>query len=194
MLRAMLPLLDEADAVVGHNISRFDAPKIRGRCLVHGLRLPIPYKEIDTCQVARKEFDFSANSLKYLTDVLDCTPKSEHRKFPGFELWLECLKGNRKAWKEMKHYNLQDIHSTEEIYLKMRPYIRQHPNWGVFSESSEIICPKCGSEKSQRRGFARTTVGKYQRFQCLGCGGWFRSRFSEYPKDRGKALAVNLVS
>ena len=58
----------------------------------------------------------------------------------------------------------------------------------------EYKCPKCGSENLQRRGFATTTVGKYQRYQCKDCGGWLRGRYSEYPKDKWKALAVNLVN
>ena len=193
MLAKLLPLLNEADAVVGHNLSRFDAARIRGQCLVHGLSLPAPYKEIDTFKIARKEFDFGSNSLRYLADVLGCTPKSEHKEFPGFELWAECLKGNGKAWRAMKKYNLQDIHSTEELYLKIRPYARQHPNWGVFAEEDQVVCPKCGSTNSQRRGFSRSNVGKFQRFQCTDCGGWHRTRFSEYPQEQRRALAVNLV-
>ena len=193
MLSKLLPLLNEADAVVGHNLSRFDAARIRGQCLVHGLPLPAPYKEIDTLTIARKEFAFGSNSLRYLADVLGCAPKSEHTEFPGFELWAECLKGNSKAWQAMKQYNLQDIRSTEELYLKIRPYARQHSNWGVFAEEGRIVCPKCGSANSQRRGFARTGVGKFQRFQCMDCGGWHRTRFSEYPKEKRRALAVNLM-
>ena len=193
LLKKLLPLLAEADAVVGHNLSRFDAARIRGRCLVHGLELPAPYKEIDTYKVATNEFDFGGNSLKYLATVLGCTPKSEHNEFPGFEMWLECLKGNHKAWLEMKRYNLQDIRTTEEVYLKMLPYIRNHPNHGVFAEGDAVMCPKCGSTDSHRRGFARTSVGKFQRFQCNACGGWHRLRFTEYPKGKRLTLAVNVV-
>lgn len=29
--------------------------------------------------------------------------KLNHSKFPGMELWRECLKGNSEAWTEMEH-------------------------------------------------------------------------------------------
>ena len=193
VLKDINVLLDQADIIVGHNLSKFDASKIRGRSLVHGLALPSPYKEIDTYQSARKEFGFDGNSLDYLTRVFGIAKKSDHKEFPGFELWLETLAGNKRAWAEMKRYNIQDVISTEELYLKMRPYIRNHPNVGVLMESDEIVCPKCGSEDNQRRGYAATNTGKYQRYQCQDCGGWHRSRFTEYPKELRKALTVNAV-
>ena len=127
--------------------------------------------------------------------MLECKlKKSKHRKFPGHELWVECLKDNPEAWEEMKKYNIQDIKILEEVYYKMLPFMTRHPNMGVYAEKDVIVCPKCGSENSQRRGFAYTNVGKYQRYKCMDCGGWHRSRFTEYDKDKRKALAVNVVT
>lgn len=193
ILEKMNELLDEADMIIGHNLIRFDASKIRGRSLVHGLALPSPYKEIDTLQTARREFGFDGNSLDYLTTVFGIAKKDKHKEFPGHELWTECLAGNKKAWKEMQKYNEQDVTATEELYLQMRPYIRNHPNLGVLMEGDEIVCPKCGSDDNNRRGYAVTTVGKYQRYQCGSCGGWHRSRYTEYPKHKRHALTVNAV-
>jgi hypothetical protein len=200
MLKKLNVLLDEADMVVGHNSSRFDMPKIRGRSLLHGLPVASPYKDVDTCSIARKEFGFDSNSLEYLAKVFGLTPKSPHRKFPGFELWSECLKGNDEAWAEMEAYNIQDIGTTEELYLKVRPFARQHPNVAVYAANDEIACPKCGSVDSkghkhgnEKRGYQYTNVGQYARYKCKNpeCGGWHRGRFSEYPKDKRKNLTVN---
>jgi hypothetical protein len=57
-----------------------------------------------------------------MTDKLCTTHKKKrHAKFPGFELWRECLAGNHEAWDEMREYNIDDVLSLEELYLVMRP-------------------------------------------------------------------------
>lgn len=193
IIEAMCGYLDRADIVVAHNGERFDSPQVIGRALVHGLSPPSPYKMVDTCKVARKEFGFPSNSLAYIAKVLGCDEKSDHKKFPGFKLWLECLKGNDEAWEEMAAYNIQDVETLEEVYLRMRPYIKNHPNVGVFSEEAEApTCNKCGSTHLHRRGYAYTNVGKYPRYQCQDCGGWSRGRYTELKKSPN--LLANVTS
>jgi len=195
VLKALNKLLDEADGTVTHNGARFDHPKIRGRSLVHNLKPPSPVKEIDTYLICRKEFGFEANSLEYVAKVLECKKqKTKHIKFPGFELWKECLKDNPDAWAENKKYNINDILVLEEVYDKILPYARGHPNVAVFLDSAQRLCPKCGSHRSQRRGWAHTNVGRYRRYQCRDCGGWHRGRITERPKELAKDLTVSVVS
>lgn len=195
MLRSMNKLLNEADCIVAHNGNKFDMPKIRGRSLVHGLPLPSPYKQIDTYLIARKEFGFDSNSLEYLAKVLNLPhQKMKHKKFPGHEMWVECLKGNPAAWAEMKKYNIQDILVLEDLYLLVRPYAKTHPNFGVYLESEKTVCPKCGSEDRFKDGYAHTMVGKFPKYGCHACGGWYRSRFSVYDKKKRRALAVNVAT
>jgi DNA polymerase elongation subunit (family B) len=188
----LIAFLEEADIVVAHNGDKFDLPKIRGRALVHGFRPPSPVKQIDTYKVAKKEFGFPSNSLEYLTIVLNCeVKKGGHKKFPGFELWLECLRGNEEAWQEMKEYNIDDVLALESLYLKLRPWITNHPNVSIQQTDNHPSCPKCNSGRVQFRGFAYTSVGKYHKFQCQDCGGWGRSRYSLLPKNEN--LLGNLV-
>jgi DNA polymerase elongation subunit (family B) len=191
LLKGLVDALDVADLVIAHNGARFDLPTIAGRALVHGIKPPSPYKIIDTLLVARSEFNFPSNSLEYLAKVLECTPKGGHKNFPGFELWLECLRGNIEAWDEMRHYNIQDVTTLEEIYLKMRPYIKNHPNVAVYDQVDDRPhCPKCGSDHVQSRGYVMTNVFKFRKFQCQSCGGWSRTRISE-PNEYRHALLVN---
>lgn len=194
IVTALCKLLDEADIVVAHNGARFDFPTILGRALVHNIKPPSPYKIVDTCKEARRLFKFESNSLEYLAIVLGCKPKLAHKNFPGFELWLECLRGNEDAWSEMRIYNEQDVDTLEEIYIKMRPFMDRHPNVAAINEEEEHSCPKCGGNHMHKRGFAYTNVGKYQRFQCNDCGGWSRSRYTIMPKDVKKNLLVNQVN
>lgn len=187
----IIGLLDEADVVIAHNALKFDIPTINARAVVAGLKPPSPYKIIDTLQVAKKEFRFKKNSLEHISNQLKCTPKGGHKKFPGFELWLECLRNNDEAWQELMEYNVQDVKTLEEVYLKLRPWIKNHPNVGVYKESDKSVCPVCGSDHHHFRGYYHTRVGKYRRFRCLDCGHWGRSRYTEYPKHKLKDLIVS---
>jgi DNA polymerase elongation subunit (family B) len=192
LLVKLFSLLDYADIVVCHNGDKFDLPHIQGRGLVLGLQPPSPYKTIDTLKVAKWEFNFPSNSLEYLANVLELTnKKGGHKDFPGFELWLGVLANNPAAWAEMKIYNIQDIKVLEELYLRFRPWMKRHPNVAIYEETTKPLCPKCGSDHMQSRGFAYTNVYKYRRFQCQSCGGWHRTRFNELKKENSHALFSN---
>ena len=191
LLEELIDVLDRADIVVAHNGAKFDLPTIQGRALVVGLKPPSPYKIIDTLLVAKYEFNFPANSLEYLSIILECAPKGGHKKFPGFELWNECMKGNPEAWEEMQVYNKQDVITLEEVYIKMRPWMRRHPNVAIYDEPDRPSCPKCGSADIQLRGFITTNAYKYRKFVCNTCGGWSRSRFNIYPVGLKENLLAN---
>jgi RNase_H superfamily len=191
MVKKLLKVLDEADLVVAHNGAKFDLPTIQGRAMVLGLTPPSPYKIVDTLLAARYEFNFPANNLEHLAILLQVDKKGGHEKFPGFLLWQECMKNNPEAWEEMKIYNKLDVEVLEQVYLKMRPFMKRHPNVAVFNENEKVACPKCGSFHIHSRGYVYTNVGKYRKFQCQGCGGWSRTRYTEFPKEKAHALLVN---
>lgn len=182
LVKSLRELLDEADIVVAQNGARFDIKKINARLIMHGIAPYSPIRVIDTLAVAKKHFGFTSNKLEWQSKYLTDSPKSKHKKYPGFELWLECLKDNPDAWKEMKHYNRQDVIATEKLYLKQRPWIEGHPNLGTYSTGEEIVCPKCGSTDLQKNGTRVLQLGSYQRYHCQNCGAW----------PRGKQLLVPL--
>jgi predicted RNA-binding Zn-ribbon protein involved in translation (DUF1610 family) len=183
IVQHMAFLLDNADIVVAHNAKKFDIPLFNARCVINGIKPPSPYRIIDTLEIARKKFKFDSNSLENLARVLGCKPKGKHKKFPGFLLWKECLAGNMEAWEEMVRYNIDDVVTLEQVYLKLRPWMDNHPNVAHLA-GTEMACPKCGSKHLQRRGKHKTNVATYQRYQCVDCGGWARSRYTEEPANR----------
>lgn len=191
MLQWVWGLLDEADIVITQNGKSFDIKKINARLIAEGYRPYSPIRQIDTKEVASKVFGFTSNKLEWMGAHIAKTPKSTHKKFPGFELWTECLKGNVKAWNEMKKYNIQDVIATEKLYLKMRPWIEGHPNLATYADGGSSQCPKCGSSSLQRRGQAVTQTGRYARLCCTDCGGWSRGRKTELPPARNKLLLSN---
>lgn len=187
VLDELWKILDQADVVVVQNGRAFDIKKINARLLFHGFKPYSPIKVIDTFASAKKHFDFTSNSLEWLSKHLCETKKSEHKQFPGFTLWAECLKDNPAAWKEMQKYNDIDVLAAEQLYLKLRPWIEDHPNLAVFSSGEEVVCPKCGCEV-KKDGFAYTMTGKYQQYQCKSCGAWARSRYTLNTKTKRESI------
>ncbi len=191
LMAKLWEFLDQADFIVAHNGRRFDLKKINARFIIKGFKPPSPYRIIDTLDIAKGQFAFTSNRLAYLTDTLCTQKKLSHAKFPGFALWKECLAGNAAAWKEMKVYNIQDVISLEELYLKLRTWDTNHPNVAALDDPSVESCPKCGGSHMVQRGHRFTQVGKYARFQCVDCGGWARGRVMQNTRDVRKNLLVN---
>lgn len=191
LLKLLWLVLDEADIVVAQNGIKFDVKKINARFIAAGMKPPSPYKVIDTMLEAKKVAAFTSNRLAWLSAVLTDEPKDEHKEFPGFELWIECLADNPRAWVVMRKYNDIDIRSTEKVYLQLRPYIVGHPNVAAYNDDTDVQCPKCGSKNVQKRGIALTQSGRYQRMQCFDCGGWSRTRYTNNTIAKRRSLLSN---
>lgn len=169
LLKGIWKLLDAADIVITQNGKSFDSKRLNARFIHYGMRPPSPYKHIDTYLVAKSIADFTSNKLEYLTDRL-CKKykKLSHSKFPGMSLWTECLKGNKKAWAEMKRYNIHDVLSTEELYENLKAWA---PN-STPDVYINNVCGRCGSKDLQHRGWGSTSFFKYRKYQCKNCGAW----------------------
>lgn len=184
-------LLDCADIVVAQNGQSFDLKKINSRLVIHGLGPYSPVRIVDTLRVAKKHFGFTSNKLAWMSKYLTDSKKSEHKKFPGFELWKECLADNPKAWAEMRKYNILDVIATEQLYLRQLPWITNHPNKAAYSYHEGPVCPKCESPRLQARGYTVTQTGRFARFQCQRCGGWGRDKTNLLTSDKRKSLLVS---
>lgn len=123
ILESIRDLLDQADLVVTQNGVKFDSKKLNARFLYHEIDSPSSYRHRDTLKMAKKHFNFTSYKLEYMTDKF-CKKykKLKHKKFPGHELWKECLKGNKTAWNEMKKYNIHDVLATEELYNVLKQW------------------------------------------------------------------------
>lgn len=177
MLKRIHKLLDEADAVIHYNGSRFDIPTLNKEFLIYNINPPATYKQIDLLQVAKNQFRFPSNKLDYVAQALGLGSKHKHA---GHELWVKCMAGDKEAWQIMEQYNKQDVVLLEKVYDKMLPWIKNHPNVALYDESDDLVCTNCGSKHLKRRGYSYTSVGKYQRYVCEDCGTWMRGRKSEY--------------
>lgn len=183
-------LLDEADVVVAHNGNRFDIPKINSRFILNHLAPPSPYLQIDTKVVAAKQFGFSSNKLDALAGYFGIRHKDE----TTFELWAECMKGNEESLEYMEKYNRGDIEILEEVYLRLRPYIKNHPNTGLFIEDYNSVCPTCGSKhiKEVHNKFTYTQTSKFKVIRCYDCGALSKSRVNSFPKEKRSNLIKSI--
>ena len=174
VVKKLWDLLDEADIVIAHNGDKFDMRKANARFVAHGLGPVSPVKQIDTLKVARRYFMFNSNKLDHLGAHLGLGRKVNTG---GFETWAGCMRGDIKFWKLMIKYAKQDVDLLRRVYLKIRPWMTNHPNLNVYSASSG--CPTCGSSKVQRRGKRRTQTMIYQQYQCMSCLSWSRERIAD---------------
>lgn len=187
ILKKIWKLLDQADVVITYNGKKFDEKKLNARFLLHGFKPPSSYQHLDLYKVAKKHFGFNSNKLSYLTDKLcEKHKKSDHKKFPGIELWRECLARNEEAWKEMEKYNKLDVLSLEELYHKIIPWDNSI-NFNLYHDEDTNVC-KCGSTDFAKNGFAYTPRGKFQRYTCKKCGAEGRTSKNLLSKEKLEKL------
>lgn len=175
MVQEAYDLLDQADVLVTYNGASFDVKHLNREFLLLEKAPPAAYQHIDLYQVNKRQFRFGSTKLDHLAQELGVGQKVKHE---GFGLWLACLNGDIDAWNRMREYNKEDVRITENAFTKLRPWIPNAPNVNLYDET-EHLCPRCGSEDLERRGFRYTGIAKYQRFQCRDCKGWSSSGKAE---------------
>lgn len=190
-------LLDEADIVIAHNGDNFDVPNINTRFLLNDLPPPRLYQQIDTKKVATRQFGFTHNSLDGLAKLFGFNGKKEVH----FELWRRCAgrgvsnKDRNQALKDMELYNQRDVSLLEEVYLKLRPWIKGHPNLNLLIEGDEPRCPVCLSDDIHidEGNYYMTSVSKFPVAVCRSCGNSGRIRQSIIPKEKRKQMYVPIA-
>jgi len=186
-------LLDEADIVIAHFGDKFDIPILNTRAIIHGLSPYSSIKSIDTKKVVSSTFKFPSNKLDALATYFGLEGKLKS----GFNLWKSCLQGSDHTRQvhldKMFIYNIQDVKLLEEIYLILRPWIKSHPNVGLYIESDTTVCSNCGSKHIEKTDkFYYTSAGKYPVYRCE-CGALTRGRFNEYDKEKRKNLTLSIA-
>jgi DNA polymerase elongation subunit (family B) len=169
MVQTAWDLIDEADAIIHYNGRAFDIKHLNREFLLAGMTPPSPHKDIDLLTAARGRFKFLSNKLDHVAEELGLGNKVSHS---GFQLWIDCMEGNKKAWAQMREYNIHDIILTEQVYHKLFPWIKNHPNVALHDGVEGLACRLCKSRDLQRRGFNYTSAGKYRKVVCNKCGTW----------------------
>jgi DNA polymerase elongation subunit (family B) len=183
-------LLDEANIVIAHNGKRFDVRKCNARFALNGLTPPLPYRVIDTLQVSRQNFALSSYKLDYINQLFGLTQKGH----PGFGIWKRAVNGDEEALEDMRAYCDNDVVILEELYLQIRPWIKGHPNVGLYIDSTTTVCTNCGNEDLSWGGSYYTPAGRYKAFRCRKCGAIGRSRTSDLSAEEREALCISAAA
>ena len=119
MLEELHKLMDEADVLVGWNSAAFDHKHINREFLENKMTPPSPVKDLDLMSITKANFLFPSNKLDYVAQKLEVGAKVKHS---GFKLWIDCMAGDDKAWKEMKKYQVQDVNLLIDLYEILLPW------------------------------------------------------------------------
>ena len=122
--------------------------------------------------MAKQKFYFFSNSLDDLGEFLNLGRKESTG---GFSLWRDCMEGDKKAWKKMCSYNIQDVDLLEQVYLHLRPWTKTPLNHAIIRPN---VCPVCAAEDTNfvSRGLKMTASGTARRcWECKSCGKCFTS-------------------
>lgn len=181
MLEGIHDLFAQADVVSGYNSRGFDTPWVEGELAREGFMPPAPFNQVDLFREA-KRFRFLSHKLQYVSTALGLEGKMSTG---GFGLWKAVLDGDPRAQAKMARYCKQDVRLTDELYRRMLPWLKTAPAQALYAddESGDTACPKCESVNITRQGYKYTTLGKFQQFQCLDCGGWSRGKKNLRPVD-----------
>lgn len=182
LTKKLWKIMNEAEAILAHNGDAFDIKKANAKFLQYKLPPPTPAQSIDTLKIARTKFKLTSNKLDDVAKLLGIGRKVKH---PGFALWLGCLADNPNSWLLMEKYNMHDVTLLEQVYLRLRPWAKKHPNVATRGLSH---CPKCNSSKLQKRGVDFNGANAYQRLRCMNCGNWCRSTVPEKTVAKRKIV------
>ncbi len=167
LVKWILDELSDADVLIAHNGDHFDMKYINTRAIFWGYDPLPPIPTIDTLKMARGKFNFNSNRLDYLAQFLGVGAKINAPQ----ALWGKALHGDSTAVDSIVDYNIGDVHLLEKVYTKLAPYCPSKLNMALYSDEEEV-CPLCGSEDLEKRGFATKKTGVYQRYRCTDCGSW----------------------
>lgn len=180
-------LISEANVVCGHNVKKFDLPRLKTRFFLNGLKPPMPYYILDTLQVAWKEFSFSSNKLDYLSQII----LSKNKIRTDFNLWVKCEKGEQESLDYMEDYCRKDTELLESVYIELRPWITNHPNLPLLMDADKPACVNCGSfEFTEEQGYYFTPQNKYPVMRCASCGAVNHRRISDVTKEQRKVRLI----
>lgn len=173
VVSSLYDLLNEADIVIAHNGKKFDIKKINARFFLYDMGLPSPVKVIDTLQQIRSVMALTSNRLDYIAKFKGLEGKLSHT---GIELWIDSMAGDKEALDLMDKYCKQDVQALEDVYMVLRPYMKNHPNVGLFIDKDVTACHTCGSEDLIWDGVYTTNYNSYDKYQCGNCKTWGASR------------------
>jgi DNA polymerase elongation subunit (family B) len=177
MLAEFLKEYNKADMVIGINNDNFDNRWINARSAKYGLEVNTMVRSFDVQKEMKRLFRIPSYSMKYAAWYFNLTEqKLEHE---GIIMWDMIEEGTKEQQQEylikMVEYNVQDILTTEALYVYLRKYLGHKMHFGVFNGKEKYTCPACGGEHISLLQTQVTPAGTIQRvMRCKDDGTQFR--------------------
>lgn len=173
---------NKADMVIGQNNDRFDNRWLNARAMKYGFDINVHVKSFDIMKQTKRLFRLPSYSMAYITKFLGVTLKQSHE---GIHMWDMIESGDEDQQAEylqkMVDYNIGDIVSTEDMYLRLRKYMGHKVHFGVLHGGSKWSCPNCGSENVKLHKTYTTPAGTMVRvMQCQEDGVTYKISNKQY--------------
>ena len=165
-MREVWSWVDEADILIGHNMAAFDSKHLMSGWAEMGLPAPSPFKVIDTLKIARGSLNMESNTLDSLAKRLGVESKSD--KY-DVRVAQAAVAGDKDAQARIEGYNRGDIVASEALFDRLRPYARNIPHLGMWTDD-EMACPSCGHTMTATGKTVHANVQRYEHLHCPNCG------------------------
>src|SRR5258706_1364413 len=187
IVHSAFEFISQCDILVGHNFKAYDQKVLNTVFLEY--EKPLRYRTIDTLEVAKNNFKFASNKLAFINKKLNIRQKISNE---GFALWRKCAEGDGERLEIMLEYNIGDIFSTEDLFLKFQPYINNMPNFSLYDTENNTSTCHCGNTSFNREGFWFTNSAEYEKYRCNSCGALMRGKKNLLSKEKKDSLMVRL--
>lgn len=188
LMEDFLSEYNEADMVIGINNDRFDNRFINARAAKYGFDVNTHVKSLDVQKECKKLFRLPSYSMKYLGRYFELP--QQKMKVHLEDIWEDIIYGTKEESVEamdlLIEYNVQDILTTEQLYLKLRKYLKHPIHLGTLQGNSKATCPSCGGSNVELYKTTWTAAGTIQRImRCKDDGHLFKISNSEFLKIEG---------
>ena len=163
LMKDFLPEYNKADMVVGFNNNNFDNRWINARAMKYNLFVNVFVKSFDIIKHCKRLFRIPSYSMAYIAKYLGVTLKQSHEGIVMWDMLEEGTMEERQEYiQKMIDYNVGDIITTEEIFLKLRKYMGHVIHLGVFEGGEKFSCPATGSTNVELFKAINTAAGTPQ--------------------------------
>lgn len=121
LMKDLIVDINKYTRVIGHYSTFFDIPFLRTRAVYYGMDFPV-YKTIyhsDTFFLLKGKFSLRSKSLRHACKFFGIAAKDTPFEFPT---WYNAAKGEQKAIDEVLQHNIEDVISTQKLYLKIKNF------------------------------------------------------------------------
>ncbi len=164
MVAEFVKQYNKADMVVGFNNDNFDNRWVNARAMKYNLEINTFVRSLDLYKQEKRLFRMLGYSMDYSSLFAKVERKKSHE---GILMWDMIEDGSSEEQLEylqkMLDYNIGDIITTEELYIRLIPYLRHKIHVGVLNGEGKWTCPNTGSKNVSLWKTTITPSGTVQR-------------------------------